>query len=361
MRNPNAFPREQQPFEALRIHDIVRLIISYTDTPSRTSLMRVSSLFNELVPPFLYGDLILSKTSSSQFFRGMEDDPEAIFRKARYLDHVQSVTFLDVPSFQFIKTTKMLMENYEAMDIGHSIFPNVKRLIFTSNSIIQLTTFREEQGIPHPFIDILKIIFRPHQMCITDPVLRVGDYTDYISSKGENTKYYHANDVDSLDKIVNQYKNYERRLLREEFNSLILLFSKTLYSLTLHQVGTSTQIPTWTPITNIFFRSCECEGNSKNRQHCYSHTNSSNRKTQLKDLARNTNMRDDNSCVRGVKSEKRKWKLINPVVWEDNTKSRGRLNRLLTDEESGWKEENIELLGWDEAEACGCCGSKEGY
>ncbi|WWC89444.1 uncharacterized protein L201_004368 [Kwoniella dendrophila CBS 6074] len=387
-------PVKSKSFRGKKIADLI--VSSITDKSTLAKLMRVSSLFHEIVPIHLYEEIRLTKNSSYKLLGDPSQPIESLLKKLAYCEKIKSITFLELPSSRFYFHANKLAEGVSELGLDSSsstttttssnknkitIFPKVNKLIFSSETVIELSLYREKFGLTHDFLEILSNLTQPRQLCITYPHFTASDCADYISAELETKKTHNPPARLRLaEEAVNSFNLFRDKNIPEEVRKIIAIFnsskSQTLYKLFLHQVGSNTQLPACIPISNFYFRSCSCGCDKATDQPkeedeyqyslgmnvgCFSHTSLSSRLEQLSLLPGDVKIEREYRMEKGMRQVKQKIKLINPLLWRNNTqKQRESYKTKLKERENNWDSEQIELLSWKEAEICPCCYTKEG-
>ncbi|WVW83783.1 hypothetical protein I302_105804 [Kwoniella bestiolae CBS 10118] len=363
MRNPNAFPCHPPSKAGPKIAgtmELSTLIVSFADTPTQATLMRVSASFHHITAPFLYRNVTLDRRSSYKFFRGCSDDIDTIERKLGYCQLTKTLTFIDVPSSTFYLYARHLYEGLDGMDVTPFIFPKASKVICSPSMITELADYKDRYNISHPFLEIFPQLIQPRQMCLTYPIFTSMSSEDYMVDRLKKHHGYLRERCADREKEL--FRDFKDGLIPKQITEVYSIFKRTLYSLTIHQVGSDFKLPTDLPMMKIYFRSCDCGGIGfgDKPEGCYSHTKNPERKEQILALA--SGMVQDRAMrvIKGLRSFKQRVKLINPVLWKDGKKDRESFEDWLCASDRGWRNENIKLEGWTESEVCACCQTKEG-
>ncbi|WVQ67785.1 uncharacterized protein L199_005990 [Kwoniella botswanensis] len=351
-----ALPRGSSASRMFENRDIISRIASFADTPTQATLMRVSSLFNDTTPLFLYREITFTRRSSSKFLQGCAEDFDILERKLAYCQFTKIIVFADLPSPRFYLYARDLYDVFKSMGSPSLLFPQVDKIIFSACSITELGVYKDKHEISHPFLEILPKLTQPSHMCATCPIFTAADCSDYIRA------FVPRPPQEDPMFGVRCFAFLGDRVIPHEVSELCFLFQGSVHSLILHQVGTKLRLPSYFPVTKVFFRSCACEGEwcEDNPIECQSHTGQAGRKNQL--LALTYGMTKDRSitATRGLENMTQTITLVNPVLWRDSRKAREELGDWLTASVKGWKEEYISMEGWDDSKVCTCCQSREG-
>ncbi|WWD02862.1 hypothetical protein V865_000904 [Kwoniella europaea PYCC6329] len=223
-----ALPRGSSASRMFENREIISRIASFADTPTQATLMRVSSLFNDTTPLFLYREITFTRRSSYKFFQGCADDFDILERKLAYCQFTKIIIFADLPSPRFYLYARDLYDVFKSMGSPSLIFPQVEKIIFTAFSITELGVYKDKHEISHPFLEILPKLTQPSHMCITCPVFTAADCSDYIRAFVS-----HPPQEDPMFG-VRCFAYLGDRVIPHEVSELCSLLQGSVHSLTLH-------------------------------------------------------------------------------------------------------------------------------